>query len=375
MNNGDMISNSTGTFKFTPSGMVKCIEHKVVLDATKNHWYFRKVLNPDSKRDNDKYIQRKVPTASGLDYINTFAGISMIQPDFLLNDNGLKVANPQITMIDGMVERIRARMIGLGRSLNGNLTAFDLTFVYSFPAYLIADLYAKWTYWSGSGNNTKRMTSKWGRIVSNEGYVPDPTKKRFPVSAGMFLEVDIQDNALLGIWSKHIEEQKFADRRALSMARRNIIKAMLGITYLDDDASVKVISWPMADNSLDEIKSSIENWKGGNLQIGKEKVEVNKEVREADNEDYESSHDEEVEQDEENSIPQEKPKQEETLDQVKDKLRKIIADSKEKNKGNHAKIITDSLSPLGMKSLADLAKSTNIGDYRSVLNSLTKVMS
>lgn len=371
MNNGDMATTSKGIYKYTPSGLVKCVEHKVVLDVTKNHWYYRNVVNPEPKHKKDNYVQRKVPTASGLDYINTYAGISMIQPDFILNENGMKVVNPQIITVDGMAERIRARVIGLGRTANGNLTAFDLTFVYSFTAYLTADIYSKWTYWSGDGESKTRSTCNWGRIVTSDGYVPDPTKKRFPVSAGIFLEADVQNKALLAIWSKHIEEQKFADRRALSMARRNIIKAMLGITYLDDDASVKVVSWPSADLSLDEIKASIENWKEGNLQIGKENVQVKKEVKEADSEDYESSHDEEIEPTEGDTVTAPPAQTEDSLEQIKEKLRVAIKVLKSKDKDNFTKRSEEILGRVGMKDLNDLAKSSDLGKWKSVLKSFS----
>ena len=47
MNNGDMATTSKGIYKYTPSGLVKCVEPKVVLDVTKNQWYYRNVVNPE----------------------------------------------------------------------------------------------------------------------------------------------------------------------------------------------------------------------------------------------------------------------------------------------------------------------------------------
>lgn len=347
-----LIQNASGSavYKFTKKpGVIRCVERVVKLDGAKNHWYFRSAKDVET----DRWVKRKVITATGLDYINQFIGISFVTPDWLVSDDGKKVENPQIVYSpNGLVERIRCRTIGIGRSQSGNLTAFDLTFVYSFIAYLGSDIYAKWC----STKDNKVTTKPWGRLVSDEGYVPDSTKKRFAVSSGIYLECDLSAPEVVSLIPKQLEEQKFADRRALSMARRNIIKAMTGLTYANDDSTVSVTCWPDSDRDWQSILDVISNHQQGKLIIEGETVEVTKASKVADEDDIESSVDEEVVE-----IDNSEPVSEESMEKFRTEARELVS-----KHGPKSDKVMAAFKSVGFRSAKDMALNGKAKDFKKL---------
>jgi len=362
-------------YKQTANGAVKMIRKKVKLDAAKGHWYWRKVANADAQGDTDKFVERKVPTAAGLEFLNRSLGISFVTPDKILSSEGVEVGNPcEKKNPNGTVDSIRIRLIGMGRGATGNLTVFDLTFIYNFTAYFASDIFNKWTYSTGYGNNRKQVVKPWGRLVNSELAEATDKKVLLPVSYGISLQIDLENLELFAIYQSHMEHQKYAMRRAITMARRNIIKTMAGITFLDDDSTIEITCWPEADRDLRSLLQSIADSKDGKVKIGDEEVQVVREEKQADEEDADPSIDDDSESEMDVPIVKDQPKQKEENKDFRALSREAITNlTKALGKERAETEVKDALLKCGHNSLKGIALNGSTADFKRLYEILSSI--
>lgn len=370
--------------RLTKSGEIHSILKRIKLSESEGQFYKMGVQDPESKWPNIKYVTKNVITARGYDLIRSMMGMHITFPDFVLNEEGKEVCNPYPHSENGMVSYVKVRAIGTCRGPSGNWQAQDLTFIYNFQAYLAEDLYNKWF-----GNNKKKNKGKddfppedddkdykappWGCLLNANVAPPvTPDKIRFPVQANMVLECDLNSRHVHKIVKEHLAAQKFAERNAISMCVRNIVRKLTGLYFADENGFVDVVVWVQEDKDFQTINNMISRSKEGVVTIDGDQVQVMRDQEEVRDIEPEFVSDEEIQEaevepqtdtvdmppppppgpDVEPPITKQPIANRDRNDALAE-LREVI--SKLENKQKHPKI-AKFLDKEGMKSLADIAK-------------------
>lgn len=252
--------------KNSPNGEVRNLTTTVVLDPDTDVYQM-------SVKRGDRWQKVNVLTAMGYANLNKYLGISFVSATSLLNDEGNAVCNPYFKYdSDGDIEYVKVRLIGIGRNHIGNLVAIDYTLRYDLKMYLAQDVMARWSGRAGDA------TKSWGELFSTPN-VPDdikkdPKKKLVHVPGGLTLALDITSKDVIGLIQEHSSRQKFAERNASTICRRNILKSLTGKSVVPDNLEVKVSCWPTRDRKLTELAKVVEDAKDGRCESDGEVVEV-----------------------------------------------------------------------------------------------------
>jgi len=366
------------------SGEIHSIQKRIKLNEEEGQFYKMRIQDPASKWPNIKYITKNVITARGYDLIRSMMGMHITFPDVVVNEEGNEVCNPYPHQENGIVSYVKVRAIGTCRGPSGNWQAQDLTFIYNFKAYLAEDLYNKWY---GKDKKAKKDNGEpeepeeqgdynapsWGCLLNAEAAPPvTPDKIRFPVQANMVLECDLKSRFVHKIVKEHLAAQKFAERNAISMCVRNIVRKLTGLYFADENGSVDVIVWVQEDKDFQTINSMISRSKEGVVTIDGDDVQVIRDREEVKEIEPEFVSDEEVQEAEISPQPialdmppppppgpdaeppiAKKPNPDRDRNGALADLREVISklDGKQKNPR-----IAKFLDKEGMKSLADIAK-------------------
>jgi hypothetical protein len=239
------------------------------MDLAAGHFY------PRSMKIDGRWCQKKCITASGFNYLNTFAGIGFVDPPRVLDDNGVEVQNPIIRRRRGRPEFVRVTKGAVGRANNGTLRLLLLTLTYDVEAYFAADLYRAW--------NDGKTTMKWGHIaneeVAKQEVLAGKNLSEVYLGSGNCLVYDVSDRDVLVRLGEQNQKSLFADRLAQSIVERNLLKRHFGFTYTDDDGCVEIVCWPQADLNWDSISRSIRTRsEDGFVVLGGEKVAIEEEA-------------------------------------------------------------------------------------------------
>lgn len=224
---------------------------KVTLRADRNEFYIRSAKDPEGG-----WVKRKVITAQGYARLNNWLGVTFASPPTQQIGERV-VGNPYLERDGSSVLRVTVRRIGIGRTAAGSLTAVDLTVTYDLDDYLIGEI---WSAWQPTRRNPKAKS--WGKLFGGlKGVSSEASQKVIECPGGVFLVVDLNDSEVLSLWSAHLQRQKFAERNAVSICERNILKRFVGAAYANDDCTVDVVHWSQPDRNVkqwDEIARRVQ---------------------------------------------------------------------------------------------------------------------
>jgi len=244
----------------------------VLLRAERQEYY------PQRFRDeNGNYVARKTITAQGFQRLNNWIGVSFSSPDTLQVGDKI-VGNPHIEKTGMTTNRVTTRRIGVGRNSAGVLMAVDITVTYDLDDYAASEIFSAWT----PGFKDKQP-QPWGRIVSDPTMDKlKPTEKVVACPGGIYLVVDLTNPKVIGLYKQMMERQKFADRNALSICDRNILKKFVGTAFADSEGYVNVVHWSQPDRTRDQMKRIFEKIQKGEVNIDGEDVQAEKVVEAVD---------------------------------------------------------------------------------------------
>jgi len=177
--------------------------------------------------------------APGLEKANQYAGIEIYKPQKLIANGGAEVMNPYYTTDEnGLITGITMRGIGIGYSPLGNLAAIDQTIMINMSTVLLQELQAKLKYSPSiaalghrdrrpaqfKANFTAYDEQARKRVVKKtEMIATDDTWLYIPVFGltGYWLDVSAPD--VLEIFDGYIQKQRFIERTANTILRRQIL--------------------------------------------------------------------------------------------------------------------------------------------------------
>ncbi|MBY6950307.1 hypothetical protein [Clostridium botulinum] len=203
--NKDVVKLGDGEvfIKRTSTGAIKAIKARLVLREREGHL---------------AVIQGKAMiTATGYNEMNKIAGVSIITPEKLTLPSGDVVVNP-FPIIDkesGTIDKVWVKKIGIGFSPIGNLVMTSSTLLYDIRMYFIQDL------------NKKVQTNKSAGRMCMETMLTDEEKKRgmfLPIQGKMGIWVDLENKDVLKCMDTYIQNKLFAERKAQTIAERNVLK-------------------------------------------------------------------------------------------------------------------------------------------------------
>jgi hypothetical protein len=357
--------------KISPQGVMKNMLVRVPIDPAQGEAYQMSVYDPTQPKG-QQYPKRWVVTALGYDVCNRIVGVSFVAPETLKLDDGSIRPNPSWIRHAKTNEllAIRVRRIGIGRNAQGNLVAEDLTVTYDVSLYLAQDLYSKWT--GRKSDNTK----EWGKLHPNEAI---PTlklnEKAFPVPGGVTLVVDITHKDVVHIIGEHINRQKFAERNAVTICRRNILKRFIPVTRLDESKRVPCIGWAQTDRDMGGLARAASEANEGRIMYDGQPVEVSRAMETvSDPEDIEAAVCGEAEQAATPSdaepigtavAPMVETLGEEVILKHRARIRQLAARLEEQ-------AVTEALLPVGFKTIEEAMKSDTIGFLEGAIDALEK---
>ena len=253
--------------KQTADGAIQAFRANVVLSEAKGEVYGL------TARVGEQWIKVPIPTAAGYMRINQVLGVVFHSPETQVTETGAVVPNPYIhrTKEDG-IRYVRYRVVGVGRLPTGKLSMHDYTIYYDLHTYWAQDLMSKWT------GKKSESVKEWGKLSPSEEVPPDGVERKrwkpLAIPGGAVLWVDLSHKDVIAAYTEHINRQKFAERNAITIAKRNIIKSMTGIVRLDDKCSVQVTGWVDSDRSIEEVAAAITKAESGTATIDGEVVDV-----------------------------------------------------------------------------------------------------
>ena len=272
--NGDPIN---AIAKVTPAGIISATVTRVPLSVSKGELYHMPGM-VNGKWDKQA---KTLITASGYDKLNQFAGITMHQPETVLDDGGTIRPNPYFHNEGGQLVGVRIRMQGLGRNAVGSIALHDNTLFFDVRTYLAQDLWSKWT---GRKSDTVK---EWGKPFP-AGRVPkeindDYNWLQVAIPNGIVLCVDLGNKEVIAMMGEQISRTKFAERLARTICKRNILKTFFGAVVPEPEYregkfyrwSVPIVSWPISDYELKDFGDLAARAKDGELVIDGETVDPN----------------------------------------------------------------------------------------------------
>ncbi len=236
-----------------------------------------------SEEKGEVYRMRGAPiiTAAGYDRCNLFAGITFVCPPVVAGEDGTDRPNPYLHRSKSTgVEWVRVRQVGVGRNPQANLVAHDLTLNYDLSMYWAQDILSKW-----SGRKSDACKS-WGTLenIKADGQYESiyPRQKVIALPDGFALIVDLTHLDVVACVLEHINRQKFAERNAITICRRNILKRHFAAAKLDNSLTVNIVGWPQIDRDLDELREVVSKADAGKVTLGGEAVIVERNVETPD---------------------------------------------------------------------------------------------
>lgn len=163
-------------------------------------------------------IQNKAMiTAAGYNVMNKIAGVSIITPEKLTLPDGNIVVNP-FPIIDkesGTIDKVWVKKIGIGFSPIGNLVMTSSTLLYDIRMYFIQDL-----------NKKVQYNKSAGRMCMESMLIEEEKKKGMflPIQGKMGIWVDLENKDVLKCMDTYIQNKLFAERKAQTIAERNVLK-------------------------------------------------------------------------------------------------------------------------------------------------------
>ena len=260
--------------KRTKDGDIHSLQVTVPLNIQKGHVWKMGRWDPESRTVVPDYAV----TALGYDRLNSVAGVAILKPPTLHIDDGRIVPNPYFERVreTDEIRRVRVRMVGIGRSSVGNLVAHDVTLSYDLGNYLAQDIWSKWT------GKKKDAPKAWGKVYPF-GRAPDNIKQNpqflcIAIPTGVALYVDLTNKDVLSVISEHIGKQKFAERNAETICKRNVLARFFAVRRVHPADNglfyVTFIAWPESDRDLGRIADMAAQAQEGRIEVDGEEVEV-----------------------------------------------------------------------------------------------------
>lgn len=273
--------------KRTPSGAIKSICAKMKLEEVKGEL---------------ADIQGNITiTAAGYNSLNRIASISVITPEKLTLPEGRVVVNPYpiFDPQSGTIEKVWTRKLAIGYAPSGNLVITSTTLLYDIKLYFIQDLVKKIKYNKAAGK------------ITIESVITDTEKKigiYTPVQGPMGVWANLENKDALTCFETFIQNKLFGDRKAQTVAERNVLKKHPALAFSKvqatgtekhHEAYIQVIGWNNDLTEEDYMKLAtmyedgkiITNYKGVNVETIEVPGEVNEEDLAASKEEEEINHD------------------------------------------------------------------------------------
>lgn len=330
----------TALVKTTPQGIVRSTMVRVPLNEAKGEVFEMGRWDPKAGNDG-AWVKDKSITAMGYHRMNQFGGVSFATPENVIGEDSRTHGNPYFHRTEaGELDYVKVRRIGAGRNAIGNLIVIDLTVTYSLRMYLAQDVFSKW-----SGKKKDLAPKAWGEWFSTaempDAIRKDPKKWKVDLGEGSTLVLDMNHRDVIALKLEHINRLKFAERNAITICERNILKKFFAAAKLDPSCTVPVVSWQQQDLDVNQIGRVVQAASEGRMdlqEVAGERVEIQRESEiVADQDDIEAALHGDVDEDGPRDEPeqgegppqQDAPHPDPTADQ------KALADVKAKLRDNY----------------------------------------
>ena len=225
------------------------------------------------RNENNEYVARKTITALGFQRLNSWMGVSFSSPD-TLQIGSETVGNPHIERTGKTINRVTTRRIGVGRNAAGVLMAMDLTVTYDLDDYAGSEFFDAW-----KPGYKDKAPQHWGRIAGDPKAQKIEGHERIVELPGeIYLIVDLNNGKVQGLYSQLMQRQKFAERNAVSICERNILKKFCGTAFADDEGFVNLVHWSQPDRTRDQMKRIFDRVQRGELKVDGEEFQLDKGV-------------------------------------------------------------------------------------------------
>lgn len=254
--------------KTTARGEVHSMLTRVPLSKDAGEVYDMKAGWDNAKK---QAIVKRTITAMGYMKLNAFAGVTFITPETLMTDDGRVAPNPYMHRDkNGDTEYVRVRKIGIGRSATGNWMAVDYTLTFNLRTYFAIDLMSKWT------GRKSDAVAEWGQLFARGEAMTNvfPRQKLYDLPNGVSLVVDLTHKDVIGLLNEQFSRHKFAERQAITICERNILKRFIPVTVLPPNGSVPVVSWPQMDRDYQTLQQMAADAQQGRVAIDDAIIDV-----------------------------------------------------------------------------------------------------
>lgn len=258
----------TALIKHTGDGSIKAAQIKVPLSVGRGELYEMKMWGKGGQ------LPSKFPlTAQGYYKQNKYGAVAIATPPTVLDDEGKTRPNPFICWDSNEVVYVRVRKIAVGRSAMGSLTGTDYTLTYHLRNYYAQDILSK--YLPKGRDATPR---DWGLLMPFTAELPKDKAgcwHKVPIPGGLALWVNLANKEVIGIVQEHQNRQRFAERNAVTICERNLLKRFYPTTFVErDNATVTVVAWSELDRSYQAIADQLGSSTDGQLQVDGEPVDL-----------------------------------------------------------------------------------------------------
>jgi hypothetical protein len=236
MSDDKLMKPETKGGELTPLGTVLRVNRKdgvvsTVAMAMTMHPELKHVCAP---KNMDPFL-----TATGYNYLNKVAGISVVNPQ-IITIGDRRVGNPYMERgEDGTVKRATCRAVGFSQALDGDWFLADTSVTLDLELYLVQDLYAKINYYPVAGTlgiKTEKPAS-WSYSKTEKSGGETSVRNAigamlawYPVSGEVGIWVDLGHPEIQKAYKEHIRRRMFVERIASSIARRNALKCLTGVS-------------------------------------------------------------------------------------------------------------------------------------------------
>lgn len=192
-------------------------------------------------------------SVTGYDLLNKYAGLSIVPPRTILDDDGNTRPNPYLERDPKRpddIKRVRVQMVGVGMDVTGSLVFHSVTLSYDLITYARQALWKKWRPKKGG------VGKDWGILLPPGAKLPKQAEgqwRAYDLEDGNRLWVNLTHPDVLDLLGERNNQAKFAERNAISICRRNVYKAFLAAVKLDESLTVAVDSWVRTDRDLHEM--------------------------------------------------------------------------------------------------------------------------
>ncbi len=268
--------------RYTASGALRAVSVPMRMDPSKGETFGL------SAKVGDDWTTVHSLTALAYDKLNTVAGVTFFTlPERLIDNDGKERPNPWIEQDKhGAIHFVRVAQVGFGRSATGNLVAHALSVTFDLRTYLAQDLWSKWQGKKGYDGGRDKTRAKaavaskeWGVLTpQSQEKAPNETHTLpFHIPAGVILWCDYTHPEVQNIIGEHINRQKFAERNAITICRRNILKKIFGVSRLDKTMTVQVTGFIQEDRDLVAMGRAVAAAQAGDIVIDGEQIKIEKE--------------------------------------------------------------------------------------------------